>query len=234
MDTLVRKDTIQRAALAAAVTTTLCFPRLAVWTERPNALWFLTTMLLLVSFLLWSFVFAWYPQSAGRPVIQIPPPFLVWMLAIVGGLLAGAILLLVVDPTLRRVRPTDYPTTLTAWGFNTLFNLGFSQLFLCYAPVAFFLRLFRLPVAAVGLTIVFGLGLLAAQLNTLDIDLEPGFLLGLYLLRAGFGGIAALLFFRGGLLGAATWTMLLECRLLPGLLLPLSLSSSPSSGILGA
>jgi hypothetical protein len=221
MDSLVRKDTIHRAALAAAITTTICFPRLALWTERPNALWFLATMLLLVSFLLWSFVFAWYPQSSGRPVIQISPPFLVWILAVVGGLLAGAILLLLVDPTLRRVRPDDYPTSLPAWSFNALFNLGFSQLFLCYAPIAFFLRLFRQPVAAVGLTILFGLGLLAAQMNTLDMDLAPRFLLVLYLVRAGFGGIAALLFLRGGLLPAATWTMLLECRLLPGILLPL-------------
>jgi hypothetical protein len=222
MDSLVRKDTIRLAALAAAVTTTICFPRLALWTERPNALWFLATMMLLVSFLLWSFVFAWYPQASSRPVIQLQPPLLVWRLAILGGLMAGSILLLLVDPTLRSARPIDYPSTLPTWSFSTLFNLGFSQLFLCYAPMAFFLRLLRLPVAAVGLTIVFGLGLLAAQLHATGVELEPRFLLGLYLLRALLGGIAAMLFFRGGLLPAATWTLLLECRLLPGLILPTS------------
>jgi hypothetical protein len=220
MDSLVRKDTIRLAAVAAAVTTTICYPRLALWTERPNALWFLATMMLLVSFLLWSFVFAWYPQASGRPVIQLRPPFLVWTSAIVGGLMAGSVLLLLVDPTLRSARPSDYPVTLTTWSFGTLFSLSFSQLFLCYAPMAFFLRLFRLPVAAVGLTIVFGLGLLAAQLNATGVDLEPGFLLGLYLIRACLGGIVAMLFFHGGLLPAATWTLLLECRLLPGLILP--------------
>jgi hypothetical protein len=218
MDSLVRKDTLQSAAVAAAISTLVCYPRLALWSERPNALWFLGVMLLLVSFLLWSFVFAWYPQHLRRPVIQSQPAVSTWALAVMGGAVGGLLLLFAVDPTLRNVRPTDYPTTLAAWIFATLFNLGFSQLFLCYAPMAFFLRLFRQPAVAVGLTVLFGLGLLAAQLDVVGFELEPRFVLGLYLLRALFGGIAALLFLRGGLLPAATWTLLLECRLLPGLI----------------
>jgi hypothetical protein len=220
MDSLVRKDTMRSAAIAAAVSTLICYPRLALWTERPNALWFLGTMLLLVSFILWSFVFAWYPRQLGRPVIQSQNTIRTWVLASTGGILGGLLLLIAVDPTLRNARPADYPTSLPTWTFATLFNLGFSQLFLCYAPMAFFLRLFRQPTAAVGLTVLFGLGLLAAQLDAVHIELHPRFVLRLYVLLVLFGGIAALLFLRGGLLPAATWTLLLECRLLPGLIAP--------------
>jgi hypothetical protein len=218
MDALVRQDTIRSAAIAAAITTLLGYPRLALWAERPNALWFLGIMLLLVSFILWSFVFAWYPQYLGRAALQAPRSTRLWILTGLGGIAGGLVLLVAIDPTLRAERPADYPATIPAWFASVLFNLAFSQLFLCYAPVAFFLRLFRRPAAAVGLTVLFGLGLLAAQLNATGIELNPGFVLGLYLLRALFGAIPALLFLRGGLFPAATWTLLLECRLLPGLI----------------
>lgn len=217
MDALVRPETMRSAAVAAIITVLIGWPRLALWTDRPNALWFLGTMLLLVAFILWSFVFAWYPQQVGRPVIQLPSIQL-WIWAGLGGLIGGLILLFAIDPTLRHHRPVDYPANLPIWTFTTLFNLGFSQLFLCYAPMAFFLRLLRLPLLAAVLTVAFGLCLLAAQLNAMGAGLEPRFVLGLYLLRALFGGFAALLFLRGGLVPAATWTLLLESRLLPGLI----------------
>lgn len=204
--------------MAAVVSALVCYPRLAIWTERPNALWFLGTMLLLLSFILWSFVFGWYPRQLGRPVIQLRPPRSVWALAGLGGVVGAVILLVVVDPTLRGERPSDYPESMGAWAFFTLFNLGFSQLFLCYAPLAFFLRLFRHSMVAVGLTVLFGLGLLTAQLDATGLELELGFVVVLYLLRVVFGAIAAILFLFGGLLPAVTWVLLLECRLLPGLL----------------
>lgn len=218
MDALVRPETMRSAAVAAVITFLIGWPRLALWTERPNALWFLGIMLLLVAFMLWSFVFAWYPQHAGRPVIQLPSIQL-WVASGLGGLVGGLIFLIAIDPTLRQHRPIDYPATLPAWTVTTLFNLGFSQLFLCYAPMAFFLRLLRLPQLAVGLTVAFGLCLLAAQLNAMGENLQPLFVLKLYVVRAMFGVVTALLFLRGGLVPAATWTLLLESRLLPGLIM---------------
>jgi hypothetical protein len=218
MQSLVRQDTIWSAAIAAGISATVCYPRLVIWTDRPNALWFLATMLLLVSFILWSFVFAWYPQSVGRAVIQWRMGAGLWALAGLGGGLGGALLLWTVDPVLREVRPGDYPATLPAWLWFTLFNLGFSQLFVCYAAVAFFLRLFRGLSIALGCTVLFGLLLLTLQIHTSSIEFEPAFVLRLYLLRALFGAVPALLFLRGGILPAVIWTLLLESRLLPRLI----------------
>lgn len=175
-------------------------------------------MLFLVSFILWSFVFAWYPNYAGRAVVRWRMGTGLWALTGLGGGIGGVVLLLTVDPGLRDVRPGDYPATLSAWLWFTLFNLGFSQLFVCYAAVAFFLRLFRKPSIALGLTVLFGLLLLTLQLDTSPIEFEPAFISRLYLLRALFGAIAALLFLRGGLLPATIWTLLLESRLLPHLI----------------
>jgi hypothetical protein len=217
MHSLVQIDTMRSAAIAAAISGLVCYPRLAIWTGRPNSLWFMLTMLVLVSFMLWSFVFGWYPRFMSRPVVHFHPGRGVWVLAVAGGLIGGMILRFGVDPILRAARPGDYPASAAEWIVFTLFSLGFSQLFVSYAPLSFFLRLFGRATAAIGLTVLFGLGLLAAQLQGTGVELEPSFLVSLYLIRALFGVMSGILFLHGGLLPTMSWALLLELRLLPGL-----------------
>lgn len=223
MDALVRKDTLIAASTAASVSALACYPRLALWTDRPNALWFTWSILLLSSFILWSFVFAWYPSSLGLPVIR-KPRARVWFLTAIAGPVSALVLLIIVDPTLRGIRPTDYPTSPTTWLAAALFNLAFSQLFVCYAPLAFFLRLTRHPTTTVAFTVLFGLALLTAQIHSSNIEISAGFALTLFSIRALFGTLSAIIFLRGGLLPAATWSLILDVRLLPALLS----SSEPS------
>jgi hypothetical protein len=119
-----------------------------------------------------------------------------------------------VDPKLRPLNPTDYPDSFPAWTASMLFSVTMSQLFLCYAPMALFLRLFGRPAVAIILTILLGVFLLGLQLDAASFQLDLLFTLWLIAIRATLGFAGAYLFLRGGLLLGTTWAFLLECRLL--------------------
>jgi hypothetical protein len=205
---------MQSAALAAGITGLTCYPRLWLWTERPNALWFMVTLLLLTSFVLWSFVFGWYPLYTGRPVSRLHLARQEWLRASLLGVASATVVALTIDPRLRMLNPDDYPDSLSSWIAGTLFSLTFGQLFVCYAPFALFLRLFRHSTAAVLLTILFGQFLLGLQLNATSFPADVPFTIALFSLRALLGLAGVYLFLRGGLLLGASWSLILESRLL--------------------
>jgi hypothetical protein len=211
---LAQPDTMRSAAVAAGITGLACYPRLYLWTDRPNALWFMVTLLILTSFILWSFVFGWYPPRVRRPVLHTQPTRGDWVLTCLLGFTAAVVLAVAVDPILRPVNPTDYPDSFPAWIASALFSLTLSQLFLCYAPFALFLRLFGHPAVAILLTVLLGEFLLGLQLDAASFQLELPFTLLLFVLRAFLGWAAAFLFLRGGLLLGTTWALILESRLL--------------------
>ena len=205
---------MRSAAVAAGITGLACYPRIWLWTDRPNALWFMVTLLILTSFVLWSFVFAWYPPRMGRPVLNLEPTRQDWLLTCLLGLTAAVILTLLVDPKLRPLNPTDYPESFPAWTASVLFSMTLSQLFLCYAPVALFLRLFGHPTVAILMTVLLGEFLLGLQLNAASFQVDLPFTVTLFTLRAVLGWAAAYLFLRGGLVLGTTWCLILESRLL--------------------
>jgi hypothetical protein len=205
---------MRSAALAAAFTGLAGTPRLWLWTDRPNALWFMVALLALTSFVLWSFVFGWYPPSVGQPVWRLRLSRPQWLQAVLLGATAATLIALAVDPHLRRLKPDDYPNTIAAWFAGALFSIAFGQLFLCYAPLALFLRLFRNPTVAMLLTVLFGQFLLGLQLNAASFQTDFAFTLLLLGLRAFLGLAATLIFLRGGLLLGSIWTLMLESRLL--------------------
>jgi hypothetical protein len=112
------------------------------------------------------------------------------------------------------LNPDDYPDSLPSWTAGALFSLGFGQLFVCYAPLALFLRLFRHPAAAVLLTVLFGQFLLGLQLDATSFPADVPFTITLFSLRALLGLAGAYLFLRGGLLLGSSWSLILESRLL--------------------
>lgn len=213
MQALAQPDTMRRAAVAAVLTGLACYPRLWLWSDRPNALWFMITLLILTSFVLWSFVFAWYPRRTGRPVLNLQLTHQDWLLTCLLGLSAAIILTLVVDPKLRPLNPADYPESFPAWTASLLFSATLSQLFLCYAPVALFLRLFGHPAVAILMTVLLGEFLLGLQLDAASFQVDLPFTVALFTLRAGLAWTAAFLFLRGGLLLGTTWCLILESRL---------------------
>ena len=206
---------MRAAALWAAASTLAAFPRLAGWAERPKALWFLVVVLALSSFVLWAFVFAWLPQMQPHRRLPFPRRPADWMLATAVGLVGAGFLAGCIDPELRRLMPEDYPASLKAWIASTLFTLGFVQLFLCFAPFAFFLRLLRRPRWAALGTIGFSAFLLLRQLDLTPAPLAPLFIALLMAARLLIACVALVLLWRGGPLLVWWIALLLQARLLP-------------------
>src|SRR5579872_6419537 len=142
MRSLAQPKVLARAGLAAIITALACYPRLAGWSERSEALLYLWLTLLWSVFFLWAFVFAWQSSHAGRPVLLATdgPPAL-WAAATVCALAAALLLHFFVDPQLRVITPQDYPANGKSWLSMCLFTLAMDPLFLCFAPFALFIRL---------------------------------------------------------------------------------------------
>jgi hypothetical protein len=173
-------------------------------------------MLGISAFVLWAFVFAWYPQAAGRPVLAFPRSVGLWGLTLAGAGFYAVTLAWFVDPVLRPLSPQDYPVTRAAWGAATAFQLGFGQLFTLFAPLAFMLRLTGRREVAIACTSLLGFGLMRLQLDRLGGGLPTLFLLQLGATKLAFGVLALWLFLRGGIGLLWVWGLVLQARLWPG------------------
>src|SRR5581483_1412940 len=147
---------LTRAGAAALITALVCYPRLAMWSERLHAVSFLWLMLLWAGFVLWAFVFAWQSEYGHRPVMGFKVQGRLWMAATLCGLAWAVMLHFLIDPQLRAVTPKEFPTDWKSWLAMSLFSVGFDPLFLCFAPFAFFARLSHRQEASVALTVLFG------------------------------------------------------------------------------
>ncbi len=214
MHSLSQPLVMKRAALAALATTVACLPRLALWQERPQTVGFLAAVLGLVSFVMWAFVLAWIPEHARAALFPRRLDKALWALATVAGLAGGALLWGLFDRSLRPLLPQDYPATRTAWVAATLFHLAFVQLFLSFAPLAFFVRLFGDRTAAAGLTILFGVFLLLTQVNAAEVPLSGWLVAGMILFRMLSGAMGMYLLLRGGLVPVWWSALLTQSRLL--------------------
>jgi len=203
---------LRAASLAALITAAACYPRLALWTDRPYSLWFALLVLAWAAFVLWSFVFGWLEQSTGRSPFRIQVRPLWWSVATACGLAGALILHVSIDGVLRPLMPGDYPTNLQSWLALSLFTLTFDQLFLCFAPFAFFVRLFRSPRAAGTCTVLFGVLLVYLKVRAWSDQFSLGFLYELVGWRAGAGWLSVFLLLRGGVPMALWWIFLLQLR----------------------
>ena len=214
MQTLSQPAVMKRAALAAMLTAVAACPRLVLWQERSAPLALLVVLLALISFVMWGFVFAWIPQH-GR--IELFPKLLevrVWGAATLAGLAGGGLLWSAFDPSLRRLLPQDYPDSANAWQAAALFHLAFVQLFLSFAPFAFFVRLLGHRHVAAALTVLFGVVLLLVQANAAEVELSRWLVAAMVGFRILTGGLGMYLLFRGGLIPVWWSSLLIQSRLL--------------------
>ena len=100
-------------------------------------------------------------------------------MATLGAVAVAVLLSFLLDPQLRRITPGDYPVDGHAWLGMSLFALGFVPLFLCFAPYAFFIRLSRKQDAALVLTVLFGVFILALKLSSAKTPTPMGRILTL-------------------------------------------------------
>jgi hypothetical protein len=214
MRALAETNVLTKAAMAAMITSLAAYPRLATWTERGGPVGFLLLMLLWTTFVLWSFVFGWHERYSGKSFFRFSVPLKLWALASLVGLAGAILLILVVDPQLRLTTPKDYPTNLKSWGSTGLFTLAFDPLFLCFAPFAFFIRLFRKPNIATVLTVLFGVFVLYLKLSS-SKALPPMWLVAvLALMRVAGGFVTVYVYFQGGALLVFWIGVLIQLRYL--------------------
>jgi hypothetical protein len=211
MRRLANPAVLKSSAVAAVVTSLACCPRLATAVERRYPLWYLEALLFLGGFVLWAFVFAWYPKYVGRPVFTVRADWRLWLLATGAGIAGGFLLHFFVDPGVRAQTPADFSPTLWHWAMRALFNLTFTQLLLIFAPFAWTLRLFQNTTAAVVLTVFFGLLVLAVK-NQGGAPMPSGLLTSLLVSRTISSWFSVYLFLRGGV-GLVWWhALVLQSR----------------------
>ena len=79
MRSLAEPRVLLRAAVAGAVTAAACYPRLANWTQRQDAVWFLVAVMGWAGFVMWAAVFAWQEKHSGVRVFPRNVPARMWL-----------------------------------------------------------------------------------------------------------------------------------------------------------
>jgi hypothetical protein len=174
--------------------------------------WYLEGVVFLGGIFLWGFVFAWHAKYAHRSAItfQIQPATL--GATTIVGLAGAAALHWLVDPALRAATPQDYPSTLWQWLAMALFSLGFTQLFLVFAPFAWCLRLFRNTETAAAMTVLFGVFVLVVKHYHSPTPTPAALFAELLLVRVMAGALSVYFLLRGGLLLVLWCDLLVQCR----------------------
>lgn len=199
------------ATTAALATCVACYPRLVQWQVRPHALWFLVAVLLVSTWVLWGFVFAWHTRYTSRPVIAKRFELSPFISALVLGLGLGAVLHFGFDSAIKSRMPEEFPESLGQWVSMTLFVLAFQQLFLLFAPVALFSRLLGGRIAVI-LTVFFGGLIILIKAEPL-INSTPWYLGSGFLLVRMLAGLFSIYFYlRGGIVLAYWWVLVVQSR----------------------
>jgi len=200
------------AAVAAMATTLACYPRLSIWGNRSAPVWYLEAVIFFCSMVLWGFVFAWHTTYTKRPVFALKIEPRLFTVVTVAGIVVATGLHLFLDPSLRLKVPEDYPADSGQWFALVLFSLAFNQLFLIFAPFAWLIRLFQNRWVATGLTVLFGVIILAIKIRHSPTPIPPPLLATLLAGRIATGFLAVSFYLRGGMLLSWWWTFLIEAR----------------------
>ena len=214
---LAKTEVVKSAAIATLAGALVCYPRLALWPNRSYPIWYLEAVLLLGGFVLWAFVFAWHTKFTGQPVFNLKLPAKPCVLATLGGIIIATILHWFVDPLLRAGTPEDYPADLQQWFAMTLFSLGFTQLFLVFAPFDWSVRLSKRRWFAMLFTVLFGVFVLVVKTRSSPTQLAPSLFWLLIIVRAVISFLSVWFYSRYGVILAWWWGFLLQTRHLPGL-----------------
>jgi hypothetical protein len=205
---LAQPEVLKLAGTAALA----CYPRLSLWPHRSDPIWYLEAIIFLGGTVLWAFVFAWHTKYTQRPVFAFKVGLTPFILATLAGIAAAAILHLALDPSLRFKTPEDYPVSLNQWIAMTLFGLALTQLFLVFAPFAWSLRVFQSRPVAILFTILFGIFVTMLKTRSSLTPLPASLFWALILARIVVAGLSLYFYWRGGLLLASWWSLLLQAR----------------------
>jgi hypothetical protein len=212
MRNLAQPRVLILATIAALATTLACYPRLSLWLNRAFPIWYLEAILFCCSIILWSFVFAWHTQYAHRPVFTLKIEPRLFAVVTVTGIVVATVFHLFLDPTLRLKLPEDYPVNPEQWFALVLFSAVFNQLFLVFAPFAWFIRLFQNRWVATCLTVLLSVIVMAIKIHSNPAPFPPPLFAALLAGRVVMGFLAVTFYLRGGVLLSWWWTLLIEAR----------------------
>lgn len=212
MRRLVQPNVVAAAAIAAALSTALCAPRILLWNKRLFPVWYLEATLFFGGFVLWAFVFAWHTEYSRRPFFTAKISSPLFASATLAGVLAAFGLRFFLDSGFRLITPEDYPPDVEHWIASVLFALAFTQLLLFYAPFAWLMRLFHNIQAATWLTVAFNALVLLLKTHASPTPPPIFIVLESLALRIAFAYFAIWFYLRGGIL-LVTWLgLLIEAR----------------------
>jgi hypothetical protein len=211
------RDLAQPKVLSSAVTAALAscvagYPRLAQWTGRQHPIWFLVTVLFVCAWVLWAFVLAWHDRYLRRPVVAKNLELKVFGMVTGIGVVIGAIHYFYFDPIVKAKMPDAFPTTLPEWVGMTLFSLAFQQLFLVFAPLAFFSRILNSGRLAIILTVFFGGLIIMAKAQPAMASMPWLISSGFLVVRMVAGLLTIYFYLRGGIVLAYWWGLILQSR----------------------
>ena len=212
MRSLAEPAVLLRAAIAAALTALACYPRLAHWGQRADAVWFYEAIIGWSAFVMWAAVFAWQERHGHVEVFPKKMPPKLWLITVALGVSGAAISFFFGDPALQRLAPTDFPLNLDQWLQHMLFNLSLEQLFLCFAPFAFLVRLLPSAKSAAIGVVLLGLLIFALKLQNLKAALTWDVALVMVLFRAIHSTVTVWLYLHGGAWLVWLFALLLQCR----------------------
>jgi len=209
---LIQPRTLKWATLAALISALACYPRLSLWLNRSAPVWYLEAMIFFCGIVLWGFVFAWHTPYTHRPVFVLKLEPGTFVVATLAGIILALMFHLFLDPSLRSKIPEEYPADLQQWFAWVLFSLFFNQLFLLFAPFAWLMRLFQNRWVATGLTVLFGIFVLAIKNRASPAPLPAPLLAAFLAGRIVLGFLAVWFYLRGGVLLIWWWAFLFEAR----------------------
>jgi hypothetical protein len=212
MRSLAQPQVLTSAMTAALISSLASCPRLILWANRPYVLWYLAAMLFLCGTVAWAFVFGWHTKYTHRPLFTLAPGIVPITVATVAGV-AGALLLhFWLDPILRTTTLEVYPKTPVQCVAQALWALSFIQLYLIFAPFAWFMRLFQHTGVAAALTVLFGVFVMVIRNHSSPAPIPSSLLIGLLAVRVGTGALSIYFLLRGGLPLVWWWGLLLQSR----------------------
>jgi hypothetical protein len=199
MELLTAPATLRKAAVAAALTTLACLPRLFLWRDSPYPALFSAIVIAFTSGVMWGFVFAWEKPNLGRSPFSPCRSWRLWAAATAFALAGAAFRGLLLDPALVRDKLVTPPASFGEWAVGGLFQLAFLQLFLVFTPVAVCARIFRDSRVAILLGV--GLGLYVGWRLLGRVETQPSLMLATQILlsRSVGDGVAIWFYQRGGL-----------------------------------
>jgi hypothetical protein len=211
---IAQPKVVTSALLAAVATALACYPRLVVWETRRLPVWYLELVLLLGTFFLWSFVLGWQRPYGGRDPLQPSKSPALWALATGGALAVAALHYWLFDPVMRGAAPDEFPSSPSAWLAMTLSSVTFTQLFVVFAPLAFFLRMISRRKLALALTLAFNLFVMLLKASLTTKPLTPALLSGLILIRLLGASFLVFIYLEGGLPLACWVSFVVQTRYL--------------------